>query len=101
MKNYIHNHYFTAVIAGLCFLAFVSKAGAQSFSVPLLDFYEFGTEVTEQDRATVAYYMGQVKADERLRMYPGAGGSDYTLKYNTIKQEFGDSLLTLDNYGLC
>lgn len=39
-----------------------------------MDFYEFGTEVTEQDRATVAYY---------------------------IKREFGDSLFTLDNYGLC
>ena len=90
LTNYTHSKYFTPIIVCLCFLAFVSKAGAQSFSVPLLDFYEFGTELKEQDRARVAYYMGQLKADERLRMYSGAG-SDYTLKYNTIKQEFGDS----------
>ena len=70
LTKYTHSKYFTPIIACLCFLAFVSKAGAQSFSVPLLDFYEFGTEVTGQDRATVAYY---------------------------IKREFGDSLLTLDN----
>lgn len=100
LTNYTHSKYFTPIIACLCFLAFASKAGAQSFSVPLLNFYEFGTELKEQDRAIVAYYMGQRKADERLRMYSGAG-SDYTLKYNTIKREFGDSLLTLDNYGLC
>lgn len=74
LTNYTHSKYFTPIIVCLCFLAFVSKAGAQSFSVPHLDFYEFGTELKEQDRARVAYY---------------------------IKQEFGDSLLTLDNYGLC
>ena len=74
LANYTHSKYFTPIIACLCFLAFVSKAGAQNFSVPHLDFYEFGTELKEQDRARVAYY---------------------------IKREFGDSLLTLDNYGLC
>lgn len=74
LTNYTHSKYFTPIIACLCFLAFVSKAGAQNFSVPHLDFYEFGTELKEQDRARVAYY---------------------------IKREFGDSLLTLDNYGLC
>ena len=74
LTNYTHSKYFTPIIACLCFLAFVSKAGAQSFSVPLLDFYEFGTELKEQDRARVAYY---------------------------IKLESGDSLLTLDNYDLC
>lgn len=74
LTNYTHSKYFTPIIVCLCFLAFVSKAGAQSFSVPHLCFYEFGTELKEQDRARVAYY---------------------------IKREFGDSLLTLDNYGLC
>ena len=74
LTNYTHSKYFTPIIVCLCFLAFVSKAGAQSFSVPHLDFYEFGTELKEQDRARVAYY---------------------------IKREFGDSLLTSDNYGLC
>ena len=74
LTNYTHSKYFTPIIVCLCFLAFVSKAGAQSFSVPHLDFYEFGTELKEQDHARVAYY---------------------------IKREFGDSLLTSDNYGLC
>ena len=76
-----------------------SNVRAQNFSVPNLDFYEFGTEVTGNDRTTVAYYIGQIEADDRLKMHQD--DTDYTQKYNTIKQEFGDSLLTLDNYGLC
>ncbi len=99
LTNSTGSSYLAEITASLFLIALGSNAKAQNFSVPDLDFYEFGTEVTENDRTTVAYYMGQFEAGERLKMHPA--DTDYTLKYNTIKQEIGDSLLTLDNYSLC
>ncbi len=75
-------------------------AAAQNLSVPGLDFDEFGAEVSDDDRARAAYYMGRFAAGNRLHD-SGLRGEDYHLKYDAIRRESGDSLLVLDNYGLC